>query len=211
MRDPDSRRHRDAAARGREAVERLKRMFEAAGWSVQTASEPGMADMLIRRGNGSYAVQVKTASEARSDRLVPLWAQACLQAQQSARSGGALAIVASPRVTERTAEAVIEFAARYAPEVAAGVIDFEGLARFRGPGLDSVNADEPPPSSRGRTVPQAKPTELFTDLNQWMLKVLLAPELPQELLSAPRDRYRNASDLARAARVSTMTAYRFVH
>jgi hypothetical protein len=43
-----------------------------------------------------------------------------------------------------------------------------------------------------------------------MLKVLLAPELPETLLSAPRAEHRNASELARAADVSVMTAYRFV-
>jgi hypothetical protein len=43
-----------------------------------------------------------------------------------------------------------------------------------------------------------------------MLKVLLAPELPQHLLSAPRERYRNASELARAAKVSVVSANRFV-
>jgi hypothetical protein len=43
-----------------------------------------------------------------------------------------------------------------------------------------------------------------------MLKVLLAPDLPDEYLSAPRDRYRNPSQLARAAKVSVPSAYRFV-
>ena len=51
---------------------------------------------------------------------------------------------------------------------------------------------------------------LFSDLNQWMLKVLLAPEIPEHLLSAPRGEYRNASELAAAARVSKMSAHRFV-
>ena len=43
-----------------------------------------------------------------------------------------------------------------------------------------------------------------------MLKVLLAPELSDGLLSAPRGQYRNASQLARAANVSVMSAFRFV-
>ena len=43
-----------------------------------------------------------------------------------------------------------------------------------------------------------------------MLKVLLAPEVPEELLSAPREQYRNASQLAEAAQVSVMSAFRFV-
>jgi hypothetical protein len=43
-----------------------------------------------------------------------------------------------------------------------------------------------------------------------MLKVLLAPLLPEGLLRAPRERYRNASQLAEGAGVSVMSAFRFV-
>jgi hypothetical protein len=52
--------------------------------------------------------------------------------------------------------------------------------------------------------------QLFSDLNQWMLKVLLAPEIPAEMLAAPRRNYRNASQLAEAADVSLMSAFRFI-
>ena len=43
-----------------------------------------------------------------------------------------------------------------------------------------------------------------------MRKVLLAPELPDALLNAPRGQYRNASQLAGAAHVSVMSAFRLV-
>ena len=43
-----------------------------------------------------------------------------------------------------------------------------------------------------------------------MLKLLLAPLLPEDLLHAPRREYRNASELAVAAKVSVMSAFRFV-
>jgi hypothetical protein len=49
---------------------------------------------------------------------------------------------------------------------------------------------------------------LFSDLNQWMLKVLLAESIPVNLLSAPRARYRNPTELGRAAGVSVMSAFR---
>ena len=51
---------------------------------------------------------------------------------------------------------------------------------------------------------------LFSDLNQWLLKVLLAPLVSEDLLEAPRGEYRNASELAEAAQVSVMSAFRFV-
>jgi len=80
---------------------------------------------------------------------------------------------------------------------------------FRGPHLEEMNA-------RGRDLPVSvrrsvrDSGQFFSDLNQWMLKVLVAPELPDALLSAPRGQYRNASQLARAANVSVMSAFRFV-
>jgi hypothetical protein len=43
-----------------------------------------------------------------------------------------------------------------------------------------------------------------------MLKVLLAPEISAEMLAAPRGEYRNASQLAEAAQVSLMSAFRFL-
>ena len=43
-----------------------------------------------------------------------------------------------------------------------------------------------------------------------MLKVLLAPKIAPDLLHAPRGEYRNASQLAAAANVSVMSAFRFV-
>src|SRR5260370_41392081 len=52
--------------------------------------------------------------------------------------------------------------------------------------------------------------QLFSDLNQWMLKVVLAPDIPELYLSAPRGRYHGASQLAEAAAVSVMSAFRFI-
>jgi hypothetical protein len=43
-----------------------------------------------------------------------------------------------------------------------------------------------------------------------MLKVLLAPRIPEGMISAPRQEYKNASQLAKAAGVSIMSAFRFL-
>jgi hypothetical protein len=51
---------------------------------------------------------------------------------------------------------------------------------------------------------------MFSDLNQWMLKILLAEWIPADLLSAPRQQFRNPTELARAADVSVMSAFRLV-
>jgi hypothetical protein len=203
----------DAQARGQRAEAILAELFASARWKVrrQPASSPDErgADLIVQKPGASYVVQVKAAAEGRSDRLIPLWSQACLQAMRVAGGHHApLAVVAAPRITPRAAEQVLTFAAEYAPDAAAGVIDFAGLRLFRGAHLEGLDARAT--HSAKAAGDRSDSADLFSDLNQWMLKVLLAPELPDALLSAPRGRYRNASQLARAANVSVMSAFRFV-
>lgn len=202
-----------APAREQRAEDLLAEIFGQKGWRVRR--QPGRKgssrpDMIISRRGASYAVEVKASAEGRGDRLVPLWSQGYLEA---ARAAGdhypPLAVVAAPRISPRVANQVLDFASKYAPDAAAGVIDFSGLRLFRGPHLEGLDSEGDclPPISHLVRVDSA---DLFSDLNQWMLKVLLAPELPDDLLSAPRGRYHNASQLARAAHVSVMSAFRLV-
>jgi hypothetical protein len=212
MNDPVLESKSDAPARAQRAEGIIAEVFRKAGWQVRRPApardSPG-ADMVIRRGAASYAVEVKAAAEGRSDRLIPLWAQACLEAVHAAAHHPPLAVVAAPRIVLRAAEQVVRFASKYAPDSAVGVIDFAGLRLFRGPHLEGLDSEDSYLPARSRGVP-SESSNLFSDLNQWMLKVLLAPELPDKLLSAPRGRYRNASQLARAANVSVMSAFRLV-
>jgi hypothetical protein len=200
------------ADRWRLADQELERIFQSAGWKVKSQPRGGAfeADLLIRRGKVSYAVELKAGSEGRSDRLIPLFAQAALEVQCGPGKNAPLAVVSAPRIPMKAAAQVLEFAAKYAPDVAAGVFDFQGLRMFQGPDLEDLNREPMPQPSAARSGSARESRQLFSDLNQWMLKVLLAPELPERLLSAPRDRYRNASQLAGAARVSVMSAFRFV-
>lgn len=199
-------------SRERQARELVALLFRDKGWKV--VSEPNLSgrrrpDLLVSRSRASYAVEIKAATEGRSDRLVPLWAQAALQAGRVAGTRHTpLAVIVAPRVPARAADAVLAFAEAYAPEVAVGVVDVDGFRLFRGEGLEELNAEPPRASPRVAASPVGQ--ALLSDLNQWMLKVLLAPELPDALLSAPRGRYRNASQLAGAANVSVMSAFRFV-
>jgi len=166
--------------------------------------------MIVRRPGVAYAVEVKAGVEGRGDRLVPLFAQAVLQSVSAARRNEKpLAVVAAPKINQHAADQVLKFAEHYAPDAAAGVIDFEGLRMFRGSQLEALNAEAPRLSLKASKSPRVS-GHLFSDLNQWMLKVLLAPEIPEALLSAPRGQYRNASQLSRAANVSVMSAFRFV-
>ena len=202
----------DALRRQTEAEALLCQAFEQAGWRVSRhpAGQKGhRPDFIVRQPGASYAVELKIGAEGRSDRLIPLWSQACLQAARVAGEHAPLAVVAAPQIASRVAVHILKFAEQYAPDAAAGVIDFAGLRLFRGPHLEPLNAEGSLKLSLESHAPQEQP-HLFSDLNQWMLKVLLAPELPDELLSAPRGRDGNASQLARATNVSVMSAFRFV-
>jgi hypothetical protein len=193
----------------------LASLFRRNGWKVKAHPLLGdrEADFMVSQNGSHYIVELKVASEGRSDRLVPLLAQAILQAQAIAKASpepaAALAVVAAPLISPSVAAHLHRFLAENAPDAAVGIFDREGFQFFTGAGLEKLNAS---PSSRirRRQLPLPDFAPLFSDLNQWMLKVLLAPLVPEGLLQAPRREYRNASQLAEAAGVSVMSAFRFV-
>ena len=199
----------------REYLALLAALLRQDGWRVESGPRFGQkeADLLVSRGDSRYVVELKVASEGRRDRLVPLLAQAILQAravaQASPQPAAPLAIIAAPLISPSIINSLKNFLEENAPDAAVGVFDREGFRLFVGPGLEGLNAPAP---SRVRRQQHAQPesTYLFSDLNQWMIKVLLAPLVPAELLRAPRQKYRNASELAEAAEVSVMSAFRFV-
>jgi hypothetical protein len=212
MKNPDFSSKSSQAQRRQVAADRLKLIFENAGWKVKGIDRHRReGDLHARRRQVEYSVELKAASEGRADRLIPLFAQAVLQlVHDGPQKALRLAVVSAPRIPPRAAAQVLEFAAKYAPDVAVGLFDFEGLRVFRGPELEDLNAEPGQRRAGVRSGSLREARHLFSDLNQWMLKVLLAPELPEHLLSAPRGLYRNASELAQAAQVSVMSAFRFV-
>src|SRR5215467_11263213 len=185
-------------------------LFRQDGWVVgeDQDSAPGV-DLTVRRELLAYAIELKLSSEGRADRLVPLWAQAYLQARRAMPAGWQpLAIVAAPSITDRVLRQIVGFAQRNAPDAAIGVIDRHGRRHFEGEGLARLSAR--PERKAEPTRAGARRVNLFTDINQWLLKVLLAPSIPPHLTAAPRGEYRNATELAHAANVSIMSAFRLV-
>src|SRR6266496_4331953 len=140
-----------AVERGQRAEALLADIFEQAGWRVERQPhhrQRSRLDMIVRRPGVVYAVEVKAAVEGRVDRLVPLFSQAVLQSLHGAGQKAApLAVVAAPKISQGAAKQILEFAEHYAPDAAAGVIDFEGLRLFRGPHLEGLNAEAPHKSS----------------------------------------------------------------
>lgn len=196
---------------GATAEQQVVDLFRKAGWSVVRPA--GGPDAVIRKGDVAYAVEVKRAAEGRTDRLVPLLAQAILQAQSHVHkmAGVApLAIISARHIPPRVVDQLNDFASAYAPEVAVGIIDSRGLRAFSGTRLESLNA-RPMASVPRSSILDRKAADLFSDLNQWLLKMILAPYLDDpNLLNAPLLHYGNASELAQAAGVSLMTASRLL-
>lgn len=196
------------------AVANLEARFRAHGWQVDPAAGERAfgPDMVISKGNWRYAVELKALKEGRSDRVLALLAQAILQARRHADQADAapLAVVQVARASMSLQRKVEQFHRDYASNTAMALVAEDGGAWFVGPGLDELDDPVLPGHERGKLVRPRKAADLFSDLNQWLLKVLLAPELPVHLLNAPRANYRNGSALAEAASVSVMSVSRFV-
>jgi hypothetical protein len=194
--------------------EHVAELFEQSGWHVERevpSADRYQPDLIARKGDDLYVVEIKSISQGRADRAIPLLSQAILQAQRyaSSRNIKPLAVLylrsdSSPSLLKHLAR----FVEAFAPDVAFGVIAQDGGRIFHGPGLDELNKRSHPKKSAPKALRPV--SDLFSDLNQWMLKVLLAPQIPSQLLSAPRSDYQNVSQLADAADVSLMSASRFV-
>jgi hypothetical protein len=196
------------------AEEIVALLFDANGWKVQRqpAVGPYRADLLVKKGRDVYLVEVKALSEGRPDRVIPLLSQAILQAKGYAREidrARPLAVVYVGDASPSLLNQVSEFSKQFASDVAVGVISESGAQHFWGEGLEGLSV-EPSVVRKTAAKPPGRASHIFSDLNQWMLKVLLAPKIPERLLAAPRAEYRNVSELASAANVSVMSAFRFV-
>nr|WP_315191757.1 RpiR family transcriptional regulator [uncultured Albidiferax sp.] len=168
-----------------------------------------------------YTVEVKSLSEGRTDRVIPLLSQAILQAQRyAAELNGTkpMAVLYVEHAPESMFKKVIGFMDAYRPSAAIAIVTPEGLGLVRWNDEDPYEIKSPErksprnmagrPGARGAAPP--KLFNLFSDLNQWMLKVLLAPDIREDLLNAPRNRYRSGSDLAHVAQCSQMSASRLL-
>jgi hypothetical protein len=118
--------------------------------------------------------------------------------------------VGSNYIPDSVAEEAKHFVRERAPDVAVGLVDLEGFRSFAGHGLESLSSKRRPGNRVSSPKFRSGAPQLFSDLNQWMLKILLAPGIPESYLSAPRGHYQGASPLAEVAGVSVMSAFRFV-
>lgn len=199
-----------------EVVQLVAELLRENGWKV--IEKPGDkcfgADLVAERSGKKYVFEIKRASEGRRDRVIPLLSQAVLQAayvsNQLPGKPFPVAVVVANYLPEPIAEHAKASLRKLAPHVAVGLMDSEGFRSFSGFDLEILDSERRPGSAVSSRELRAHAPQLFSDLNQWMLKVLLAPAIPESYLSAPRGHYEGASQLAAAAGVSVMSAFRFV-
>jgi hypothetical protein len=189
-------------------------LFDANGWDVYRSPGGGKKrpDLIVKKGALRFVVEIKALAEGRADRVIPLLSQAILQAQANALAADnaqPLAVIYVENASQSLARQVASFVEQYAPNVAAGLVSKNGLRYFSGAGPEELNG-EPGEARWNGSAPSNQPVNLFSDLNQWLLKVLLAPEIPDHLLQAPRQKYQSGAELAEAAQVSPMSASRFL-
>ncbi len=190
--------------------------FREGGWSASV--EPRLPsddgpDLLIEKDGLRYIVELKCVSDGKRARLLPLLSMAILESKAAAQSQAGLrpmAIVMAPHIEERVAEQVWQFASSHAPDVAIAVLDFDGLRRFWGDGLQELNFERPRELQIKALKVDDAGSNLFSDVNQWLLKVFLGQRLPEQLINVPRGEFHNASQLADLANVSVMSAFRFL-
>eukprot|EP00456_Euglypha_rotunda_P034366 TRINITY_DN26507_c0_g1_i1.p1 TRINITY_DN26507_c0_g1~~TRINITY_DN26507_c0_g1_i1.p1 ORF type:complete len:383 (+),score=45.63 TRINITY_DN26507_c0_g1_i1:102-1250(+) len=208
----DARPPSSASSRGIFAEDELAELLAGAGWRVEREGGPGRCDLRVSKGVLGYAIESKVTTEARPDRVIALLSQAILEARHYAHVAQLrpLSIVRIGKMTASLVNKVANFQALYAPDTAIGLVSDDGGRFFIGEGLRELN-DELPHSARRNSLPKTqKAFDLFTDLNQWMLKVLLAADVPEQLLAAPRIPFHSVTELADGAKVSAMSASRFV-
>ena len=185
----------------------LDAFLKRAGWKPRAKS-------WASKSGRQYRVVEEVAPGSWDRSVVAFLAKAILQAQAGASPDvDPIAALKVKRASPLTDSRLAEFVGEVAPTQSWILLDAEGRVFphvATAPELSEVAAKQvvlavkPPAPIRQQS--------LFTDLNQWMLKVLLAPRLPEKLLNAPRGRSpRNATTLAETANVSLPGATRFLH
>jgi hypothetical protein len=181
----------------------LAAAFKAGGWSVRAAEPP--ADLLAAKGARRYSVLVRRAQDARRSMIQALLADAILRGKASIR-GEFVAVISAPAISAAMARSIEQYVAEVAPGQPFGYVDDRGLVSFSGRGLEDVRAE--PLSGGPKRHGVERPRDLFSDLNQWLLKILVGRDLPPKMISVPREPVRSAAELAARGGASAPAAWR---
>lgn len=170
----------------------------------------GSGPCLEARADGRrFVIRIMQVGSRRIDEVLGALARAILEARHAAEQAGGepVAAVWVPKVGARMADQAQAFLARYAPEAGWLLADAAGGLRLSVPALGLDLRRKP---RAGATEPRRTDSGLFSDLSQWLLKIILLRDAPEAWWAGPRPSLESTSELAGAAQVSLAKAYRFV-
>lgn len=174
---------------------------------LERAHQPP-ADFIGSLHGQRVLVVVKHSGAARTRDFIGLLATAALQLQSYDHNNAVpIVLIGTKRFGSRIESAMAEFADRYANRIGWGVFDDTGGVRLvvAKLGID-VSID-----SKGAQPKTVDTTRLFSDLNRWIIKLLLLRESPPANFPAQhREPPRNPKHLSEIAGVSHETAYKCV-
>jgi hypothetical protein len=194
---------------GAEAVNLVARVLRQQGWDDASELTPGdFADLIVRHDGRVIAAAVKPVSYRGIGDVIAALSRTVLEARLAATrlASSPLAAVVVPRLGERMAQEVAAFMAAHAPDVAWLLADEDGGVCLS---LDR-HVDYLAPAPRLVDQDGVPAREVFSDLHQWLLKILLLQHAPERYWSGPRPVPGSIPLLAKAARVSVQKAYQFV-
>jgi hypothetical protein len=190
-------------------------LFEGTRWRLTEIEGPeNSGDVLLTSDPGqTYCAVLKSFNEGRADRLTGAFAQGLLEARSHAKKQQVRPAVliwvnsASPTLVDR----LVDFHKQYGDGEPFALLAKDGTEYVDFPGLR--RSERPDARTASYRTSHSAPLRLvFSDLTQWMLKLLLAVDIKRDdMIGADAARYRTATDLARAAGVSKMTATRLVN
>ncbi|SAK90337.1 hypothetical protein AWB76_06544 [Caballeronia temeraria] len=197
------------------ALSAFRELFGSSDWEISLPEGADSAEdvVLVDGDDHRYHAVLKSFNEGRPDRVTALFAQALLEARGRAKKANfrPAVLIWVTTASRSLVERLIEFHREYGDREPFAVLSTDGTQYVEFPGLRlSERPDHSAGSHRGGH--GAPPRLVFTDSFQWMIKLLLAADIQREdLLAAESVRYSTATELARAAGVSTMTATRLIN
>ncbi|WP_250482198.1 RpiR family transcriptional regulator [Caballeronia sp. GACF5] len=197
------------------ALTAFRELFEGSDWKIRLPEgADSTEDVVLVDGDGHrYHAVLKSFNEGRPDRVTALFAQALLEARGRAKKAHLhpAVLIWVTSASRSLIERLIDFHREYGDREPFAVLSMDGTEYVELPGLRlSQRPDHSAGSHRGGH--SAPPRLVFTDSFQWMIKLLLASDIKRkDLINAESVRYSTATELARAAGVSTMTATRLIN
>lgn len=197
-------------------LDTLKSGATQAGWHWEGCPSPDGDGMSFESGNRRFHLVLNVVSPARGPELERALADAFLRANSLAGSFindvSPLPVVAAPSLSRAMLERLKSYAAKVMPSDYWGAFDLQGTWYFPRLSIE-INADPAVMRLRATSpnIRKSPPSnhDPFSDLGQWLTKVVLAQELSENLISAPRQCLRNQAALASAANVSLPTVSRW--